>query len=137
MTADEARALIEKSRQTNVIRSSVPGDPAIASLPEIQCSKGGVESPEHYRELVSIIEHEHIEKWNKLASDHIELRRKHAKLEGDHARAVVELRQERIENEKLRKRLSKATEMVDNPPEGPAGGITLGHVQETLGKVQS
>jgi len=124
-TADEARKIIAKARQTNVIRSSIPGASAVAELPELQCSKDGIRSPAHYRELLEIIERDHAEQWNRLAKEHTELRVNHLKLEKDYARIVVEIRQERDENARLKKRLILATEMPTCPPEGPPGGAGI------------
>jgi hypothetical protein len=119
-TAKEAREIIAKSQQTNVIRSSVAGAPAVATLPEIQCSKGSIESPEHYRQLLDIIDRDHTEQWEKLAREHTELRKAHLKLEKDHVRTIEHLAFEQKENAKLKKRLDIATEMATCPPSNEA-----------------
>ncbi len=99
-TADEAYALLRKARN---------GD-------EIQCSPTGVRDPQHYRHLLSIIENEVAENYNLLVSEYEKLKGKYKKLEAFHNELIGQLRQERTENERLKKRLIAATEMAECPP---------------------
>jgi hypothetical protein len=76
-------------------------------------------APSQVAELVSDIDYGKDAKIMRLEDEVQRLRSRESKL-------VEELRSERVEREKLLKRLYAATTMKDCPSEGPLGGATLG-----------